>query len=89
MPRQMQEARYRVSDRGLRENRFHWLALATGPDGKSTALEGKTMRKVLVSVRAPMMGDVVLMSVAMMQGCDYRPLIETWDGAPFVAVVFH
>ncbi|MGY2258150.1 hypothetical protein [Pseudomonas sp. SDO55104_S430] len=23
------------------ENRFHWLALATGPDGKST--EGKTM----------------------------------------------
>ncbi|MBN6789888.1 hypothetical protein JRG49_06490 [Pseudomonas fulva] len=47
------------------------------------------MRKVLVSVRAPMMGDVVLMSVAMMQGCDYRPLIETWDGAPFVAVVFH
>ncbi|MDZ5111912.1 hypothetical protein [Pseudomonas putida] len=27
------------------QHRFHWLALATGPDGKSTALEGKTMAK--------------------------------------------
>lgn len=26
--------------------RFHWLALATGPDGKSTALEGKTMKSL-------------------------------------------
>jgi len=25
--------------------RFHWLALATGPDGKSTAQEGNTMNE--------------------------------------------
>ncbi|WP_256202919.1 hypothetical protein [Pseudomonas sp. p21] len=27
----------------MSDRQFHWLALATGPDGKSTALEGKTM----------------------------------------------
>lgn len=46
------------------------------------------MRNVLVSVHVPMIGEVVLMSVGVMLGCDYRPLIETWDGAPFVAVAF-
>lgn len=28
------------------ENRFHWLALVTGPDGKSIAFQGKTMNKL-------------------------------------------
>ena len=37
----------RGAEHGM-ENRFHWLALATGPDGKSNTLEGKTMNEAQV-----------------------------------------
>ncbi|WP_162996116.1 hypothetical protein [Pseudomonas putida] len=37
--------------------RFHWLALATGPDGKSTALEGKTMSCTCISDAVKLVTD--------------------------------
>ncbi|MNJ58627.1 hypothetical protein D3C77_542690 [compost metagenome] len=54
-----------------------------------TALEGKTMQKLVVSVHVPMYGGVVPMNVQLMIGCGYYPLIQDCDGAPFVAISFH
>lgn len=62
------------------EKRPYYVLIET-----NNAPEGKTMK---IIVKVPFFGGISEMSVAMMRGCDYRPLLELEDGSPFVAVKF-
>ena len=55
--------------------RFHWLALATGPDGKSTALEGKTMKQQVAKLpECPVHGTMQLQQT----GTPEQAFCGTW-----------
>lgn len=65
MPRQMQEARYRVSDRGLRENRTIHLC-RFGEPALGINLEEHSMNKVL---RITLAGEQELLADAHPAAC--------------------
>jgi hypothetical protein len=43
---------------------------------------------IVVAVYVPMIGETCRMTVGVMLGCHYKPVVATEDEAPFVAVEF-